>query len=144
MMHCLEGSELTGLTLFFPVGAKVHHSTVNPQRVNEYRKKVRAEVEEKLDEYVLVCRRQKVTTSPHAVIRQTSGLINNNQRYSKHATLVDCWLIVSLSQVSCQKVVIEMDDAVRGLEQLITLHGVAKLVMGAAADKHYSKYGLHT
>jgi hypothetical protein len=37
-----------------------------------------------------------------------------------------------------------MDDAVRGLEQLITLHGVAKLVMGAAADKHYSKYGLHT
>lgn len=37
-----------------------------------------------------------------------------------------------------------MDDVARGLEELIALNGVTKLVMGAAADKHYSKYGIHT
>ncbi|CAN6238911.1 unnamed protein product [Urochloa humidicola] len=82
------------------MGAKVHHSTVNPQRVNDYRKKVRADADGKLDEYVLVCRRLKV---------------------------------------SCEKIIIDKDDVATGLEELIAFHGITKLVMGAAADKHYSK-----
>ncbi|XP_062222517.1 U-box domain-containing protein 33-like [Phragmites australis] len=82
------------------MGAKVHYSTVNPQRVNDHRKKVRAEAEEKLDEYVVMCRRLKV---------------------------------------SYEKLIIDKDDIAKGLEELIALHGITKLVMGAAADKHYSK-----
>lgn len=49
-----------------------------------------------------------------------------------------------LSQVSCEKIIIEKDDVAKGLEELIALHGITKLVMGAAADKHYSKYGPNT
>ncbi|CAL5020436.1 unnamed protein product [Urochloa decumbens] len=82
------------------MGAKVHHSTMNPQRVDEYRKKARADAQVKLDEYVLLCRRLKV---------------------------------------SCEKIIIDKDDVATGLEQLIAFHGITKLVMGAAADKHYSK-----
>jgi hypothetical protein len=36
-----------------------------------------------------------------------------------------------------------MDDVAKGLEELITLHGITRLVMGAAADQHYSEYGPH-
>ncbi|URE05566.1 U-box domain-containing protein [Musa troglodytarum] len=36
-------------------------------------------------------------------------------------------------------VVIEMDDIAKGLVELIERHRITKLVMGAAADKHYSK-----
>jgi hypothetical protein len=39
--------------------------------------------------------------------------------------------------------VIDKDDVYKSLEEFIALHGITKLVMGAAADKHYSKYGLH-
>lgn len=39
--------------------------------------------------------------------------------------------------------VIEMDDIAKGLVELIEQHRITKLIMGAAADKHYSKYELH-
>ncbi|XP_072955890.1 U-box domain-containing protein 33-like [Typha angustifolia] len=42
-------------------------------------------------------------------------------------------------QVRAEKLVIEADDIIKGLEELISLHGITKLVMGAAADKHYSR-----
>ena len=35
---------------------------------------------------------------------------------------------------------IEMEDVAEGLAKLISLYGITKLVMGAAADQHYSKY----
>ncbi|KAF8765442.1 hypothetical protein HU200_008587 [Digitaria exilis] len=82
------------------MGAKVHYTTVNPQRVNDHRKKVRAEAEDKLDEYVKMCMRKKV---------------------------------------SCEKLIIDNEDVAKGLEELIALHGITTLVMGAAADKHHSK-----
>lgn len=41
-----------------------------------------------------------------------------------------------------EKVVIEMDDIANGLVELIGLHCITKLVMGAAADKHYSRQDL--
>lgn len=42
------------------VGGKVHYTMVNAKQVNDHRKKVRAGAEEKLNEYVKICIRQKV------------------------------------------------------------------------------------
>lgn len=44
-----------------------------------------------------------------------------------------------LSQVRAEKLVIEMDNVGKGLVELIARYGITKLVMGAAADKHYTK-----
>ncbi|TVT99661.1 hypothetical protein EJB05_34452 [Eragrostis curvula] len=41
--------------------------------------------------------------------------------------------------VKCEKLVFENDDVVAGLIDLIASHGVTKLVISAAADKHYSR-----
>lgn len=54
--------------------------------------------------------------------------------------MVERKVFVSVVQVKAEKLVIEMDDVAKGLLELISLHGITKLVMGAAADKHYSKY----
>ncbi|KAJ4746674.1 U-box domain-containing protein kinase family protein [Rhynchospora pubera] len=42
-------------------------------------------------------------------------------------------------KVTAEKIVIEMDDVAQGILELISLHGVTRLIMGAASDKHYSK-----
>lgn len=42
-------------------------------------------------------------------------------------------------KVKVEKAVIEMDDIANGLVELIERHRITKLVMGAAADKHYSR-----
>nr|CAB3450618.1 unnamed protein product [Digitaria exilis] len=42
-------------------------------------------------------------------------------------------------EVSCEKVIIEIDNVAQGLEELIVLHNITELVMGAAADQHFSK-----
>ncbi|XP_072150537.1 U-box domain-containing protein 33-like isoform X2 [Setaria viridis] len=42
-------------------------------------------------------------------------------------------------EVGCEKVIIEMDNVAQGLEELIILHNITELVMGAAADQHFSK-----
>uniref|UniRef100_A0ACD6A1E6 Uncharacterized protein n=1 Tax=Avena sativa TaxID=4498 RepID=A0ACD6A1E6_AVESA len=42
-------------------------------------------------------------------------------------------------KVKCEKLVIENEDVVSGLIELIRLHGITRLVVAAAADKHYSK-----
>lgn len=43
-------------------------------------------------------------------------------------------------QVKCEKLVIENDNVAKGITEIVSLHGVSKLIMGAAADKHYSRY----
>lgn len=43
-------------------------------------------------------------------------------------------------QVKCEKLVIENDDVAKGITEIVSLHGVRKLIIGAAADKHYSRY----
>ena len=48
---------------------------------------------------------------------------------------------ILLFQVGCEKVIIETDNVAKGLEELVTLHNITELVMGAAADRHFSKYG---
>ncbi|WVZ57562.1 hypothetical protein U9M48_007933 [Paspalum notatum var. saurae] len=45
----------------------------------------------------------------------------------------------SKMKVKCEKLVIENDNVARGITELVSLHGVSKLIMGAAADKHYSR-----
>ncbi|KAJ1280324.1 hypothetical protein BS78_04G223200 [Paspalum vaginatum] len=42
-------------------------------------------------------------------------------------------------EVDSAKVIIERDSVAKGLEELIALHNITKLVMGAAADQHFSK-----
>ncbi|KAL6903842.1 hypothetical protein ACP4OV_004655 [Aristida adscensionis] len=42
-------------------------------------------------------------------------------------------------KVNCDKVTIQKDDIAEGVMELINLHRITKLVMGAAADKNYSK-----
>ncbi|KAM0864691.1 hypothetical protein ACQ4PT_043758 [Festuca glaucescens] len=82
------------------VGAKMHYTRMNPEQVKDHRKKELEKTSGRLDEYVVLCTRLKV---------------------------------------SCDKIIIENDDVAKGLEELITLHGITKLVMGAVSDKHYSK-----
>ncbi|VAI32316.1 unnamed protein product [Triticum turgidum subsp. durum] len=47
--------------------------------------------------------------------------------------------ICTSQRVHARKVIVSGDDAARGLVQLIDDHGVAELVMGAAADRGYTK-----
>ncbi|CAL5056671.1 unnamed protein product [Urochloa decumbens] len=82
-----------------PLGTEVHHTRMDPQVVDAYRKEERARVEQKLDEYVQICTRHKFHS---------------------------------------QKVTIVHDGIAKGLEELISLHGITKLVVGAAADERYS------
>ncbi|KAG2573942.1 hypothetical protein PVAP13_7KG286300 [Panicum virgatum] len=42
-------------------------------------------------------------------------------------------------KVNCNKEAIQNDDIAKGIIELISLHGITKLVMGAASDKNYSK-----
>ncbi|KAL6651189.1 hypothetical protein ACP70R_010114 [Stipagrostis hirtigluma subsp. patula] len=42
-------------------------------------------------------------------------------------------------KVNCDKVTIQKDNIAEGIMELIALHGITKLVVGAAADKNYSK-----
>nr|XP_034572176.1 U-box domain-containing protein 57-like isoform X2 [Setaria viridis]TKV95083.1 hypothetical protein SEVIR_9G337400v2 [Setaria viridis] len=45
----------------------------------------------------------------------------------------------SKMKVKCEKLVTENDNVAKGIVELVSLHGVSKLIMGAAADKHYSR-----
>lgn len=82
------------------MGAKMHYTRMHPEQVKDHRKKELEKTSGRLDEYVVLCTRLKV---------------------------------------SCDKIIVENDDVAKGLEELITLHGITKLVMGAVSDKHYSK-----
>ncbi|KAI4981002.1 hypothetical protein ZWY2020_021487 [Hordeum vulgare] len=62
------------------------------------------------------------------------------QELEKASERLDEYVVLcTILKVSCEKIIIEKDDVAKGLEELIALHGITKLVMGAAADKHYSK-----
>jgi K+-sensing histidine kinase KdpD len=45
--------------------------------------------------------------------------------------------------VNASKIIIASDDIARGLVQLVDQHGVTELVMGAASDRAYSRYGIY-
>ena len=43
-------------------------------------------------------------------------------------------------QIKGKKLVIQNEDVAKGIAELVSQHGIRKLVMGAAADRHYSRY----
>lgn len=49
-------------------------------------------------------------------------------------------IVCFVFQVSCEKLIIEEEDIAKGLEDLIAIHGITKLVMGTAACRHNSGY----
>ncbi|WOL06078.1 U-box domain-containing protein 33-like [Canna indica] len=61
------------------------------------------------------------------------------ERAKMHRSLNEYITICSQLKVKVEKVVVEMDDIAKGIVELIEQLGIVKLVMGAAADKHYSK-----
>ncbi|XP_048531037.1 U-box domain-containing protein 33-like [Triticum urartu] len=54
-------------------------------------------------------------------------------------TLDQHLLLCAQEKVQAEKLVVESEDVAEGLVQLITAHHITALVMGAAADKHYTK-----
>ncbi|OEL13280.1 U-box domain-containing protein 33 [Dichanthelium oligosanthes] len=48
-------------------------------------------------------------------------------------------MICTRLKVNCDKETIEKDDIATGIMELIASHGITKIVVGAAADKNYSK-----
>lgn len=54
-------------------------------------------------------------------------------------TLDDCLSLCHRTGVRAEKLHIERDSIEKGIVELISEHGIQHLVMGAAADKHYSK-----
>lgn len=61
------------------------------------------------------------------------------ERQRMQKTLDEYLLICRRMGVRAEKVHIEMDSIEKGIVELIRQHGIRKLVMGAAADKQYSK-----
>nr|XP_051221130.1 U-box domain-containing protein 33-like [Lolium perenne] len=92
------------------MGTKIHYTRMDPEQVKDHRKMELEKASGRLHEYVVLCALRKVFFPTSA-----------------------------MSHVSCEKIIIENDDVARGHEELITLHGITKLVMGAASDKYYSK-----
>ncbi|KAG9441294.1 hypothetical protein H6P81_017148 [Aristolochia fimbriata] len=54
-------------------------------------------------------------------------------------TLTKYRYICAKQMVKVEEFVIELDDMGRGILELVERHAVSRLIMGAAADKHYSK-----
>lgn len=61
------------------------------------------------------------------------------ERDKMNKSLNEYITLCSQMKVKVEKAVIEMDDIANGLVELIERHRITKLVMGAAADKHYSR-----
>ncbi|XP_050236594.1 U-box domain-containing protein 33-like isoform X2 [Mercurialis annua] len=61
------------------------------------------------------------------------------ERKIMHKILDDYLLICRQAEIHANKIYIEMDDIGKGIIELIYQHDIKKLVMGGAADKHYSE-----
>ncbi|KAJ4974616.1 hypothetical protein NE237_007790 [Protea cynaroides] len=69
-------------------------------------------------------------------------LLNAHQKMEKEkmlGILNDYSYICAAARVSVEKIYIEVDNIEKGIVELILQHGITKLVMGAAANKRYSK-----
>ncbi|KAL8111318.1 hypothetical protein AgCh_019144 [Apium graveolens] len=64
---------------------------------------------------------------------------HNTERLHMHNLLETYKLICERARAPAEKLHIEMDSIEKGIVELITMHNIKKLVMGAAADKLYSK-----
>lgn len=64
---------------------------------------------------------------------------HEKERQEMHKILEKYILICGRAGVRADKLVLEMDSIEKGIVELISQHGIGKLVMGAAANKCYSK-----
>jgi len=62
-----------------------------------------------------------------------------HEREKMERKLNEYVLICRRLEVNCSKEAIQNDDIAKGIIELISLHGITKLVVGAASDKNYSK-----
>ncbi|XP_010241879.1 PREDICTED: U-box domain-containing protein 33-like isoform X2 [Nelumbo nucifera] len=74
-----------------------------------------------------------------AASEKEARLHQDHERQKMHDTLNEYLSICLSTGVQAEKLDIEMDSIEQGIVELIAQHGNKKLVMGAAADKHYSK-----
>ncbi|KAJ6840817.1 U-box domain-containing protein 33-like isoform X1 [Iris pallida] len=63
----------------------------------------------------------------------------DHEREKVHRSLEDYVAVCSQLKARAEKLVFEAEDVAKGLLEVVALHGVTKLVMGAAADKKYSR-----
>ncbi|GAV81732.1 U-box domain-containing protein/Pkinase_Tyr domain-containing protein [Cephalotus follicularis] len=63
----------------------------------------------------------------------------SSERQKMNKILNDYLQICHQAEVHAEKLHIEMDDVGKGIVELIYQHSIKKLVMGAAANKHYSE-----
>ncbi|KAJ9681459.1 hypothetical protein PVL29_020364 [Vitis rotundifolia] len=61
------------------------------------------------------------------------------ERQDMHKILNDYLLICRQAGARAEKLYIESENVEKGILELISEHGIKKLVVGAAADKHYSR-----
>ena len=115
---------------------------MKPEEIKEYRKQKRAKAEMSLDMYVQIAKCTgedlEVQFRPHKFAAKPAIFTL--------AMFVTKWIqqdehVILMFQVGCAKVIIETDNVAEGLEELISLHNITELVMGAAADRHFYKYG---
>ncbi|RLM65152.1 U-box domain-containing protein 33-like [Panicum miliaceum] len=62
-----------------------------------------------------------------------------HEREKMEKKLNEYVLICRQLKVNCNKETIQNDDITKGIIELISLHGITKLVVGAVSDKNYSK-----
>ncbi|RLM73428.1 putative U-box domain protein kinase family [Panicum miliaceum] len=62
-----------------------------------------------------------------------------HEREKMEKKLNEYVLLCRRLEVNCNKETIQNDDIAKGIIELISLHGITKLVVGAASDKNYSK-----
>jgi GTP-binding protein EngB required for normal cell division len=111
------------------VGSKFHVSKLRPEQISAYRKYEREKVEKHMDEYIQQCSKMKVCFNLY-IVRSISELNSMDRAFIE---------ALCPFQVKCEKLVTENDIVAKGIVELVSLHGVSKLIMGAAADKHYSR-----
>ncbi|TQE00512.1 hypothetical protein C1H46_013868 [Malus baccata] len=77
----------------------------------------------------------------HSLTNQQVRVHRETERQHMNKILDDYIRICLQMGVRVEKLHIEMDCIEKGIVELISQHGIRKLVMGAAADKHHSKEG---
>jgi len=68
--------------------------------------------------------------------KNRNGILRAEEHISQYCIML---IKIFLYQVNCDIVAIQNDDIANGVIELISLHGIKKLVVGAASDKKYSK-----
>ncbi|KAM0858777.1 hypothetical protein ACQ4PT_047617 [Festuca glaucescens] len=80
------------------------------------------------------------TRIPASQVQEQQLIAHKKMELQKMSDILDEHLLLCAQEkVQAEKLVVESDDVAEGLLQLISERHVTALVMGAAADKHYTK-----